>query len=167
MLAYDNARLPEALLRAGLALSDDLIACGLQTLDWIMSKQTAPQGHFRAVGSSSFGREMPSRSPSISSRWRHPRRSMPAPPPTTPPATHVGSRRANKAYSAVPGRQRPRPAARHTQGRRLFRRSDADRAGNRNRGRRIDPGGAANGVLCDFWAFKTGGNSGRTDRAVA
>lgn len=57
VLAYDNARLPEAMLRAGLALKrDDLIACGISTLEWIMEKQTAPQGHFRAVGSESFGR---------------------------------------------------------------------------------------------------------------
>lgn len=57
VLAYDNARLPEAMIRAGLALSrDDLVACGLETLEWIISKQTAPDGHFRAVGSESFGR---------------------------------------------------------------------------------------------------------------
>lgn len=57
VLAYDNARLPEAMLRAGLALNRaDLIACGLDTLDWIVARQTAPEGHFRAVGSESFGR---------------------------------------------------------------------------------------------------------------
>ena len=57
VLAYDNARLPEAMLRAGMALArKDLIACGLETLTWIIGKQTAPQGHFRAVGSESFGR---------------------------------------------------------------------------------------------------------------
>ncbi|WP_010185342.1 glycosyltransferase family 4 protein [Sphingomonas sp. PAMC 26605] len=57
VLAYDNARLPEALLRAGLALKrDDMIQCGLQTLEWIVAKQTSPDGRFRAVGSESFGR---------------------------------------------------------------------------------------------------------------
>ncbi len=57
VLAYDNARLPEAMIRAGLALERaDLVACGLDTLDWIIGKQTAPEGHFRAVGSESFGR---------------------------------------------------------------------------------------------------------------
>ena len=57
VLAYDNARLPEALIRAGMALSrEDLLACGLETLDWIIAKQTAPEGHFRAIGSESFGR---------------------------------------------------------------------------------------------------------------
>src|SRR3546814_778232 len=58
VLAYDNARLPEAMLRAGLALGrDDLIACGLDTLDWIIARQTSPDGRFRAIGTESFGRE--------------------------------------------------------------------------------------------------------------
>lgn len=58
VLAYDNARLPEALLRAGRALGrDDFVACGLSTLDWIVAQQTSPEGKFRAVGSESFGRE--------------------------------------------------------------------------------------------------------------
>lgn len=58
VLAYDNARLPEALIRAGLALGNDaFIACGIETLDWIISRQTSPEGRFRAVGTESFGRE--------------------------------------------------------------------------------------------------------------
>jgi hypothetical protein len=57
VLAYDNARLPEALLRAGSALGRaDFIATGLETLDWIVARQTSPEGRFRAVGSESFGR---------------------------------------------------------------------------------------------------------------
>jgi glycosyltransferase involved in cell wall biosynthesis len=57
VLAYDNARLPQALLRAGQALGRrDLIDCGLQTLDWIVAKQTSPEGRFRAVGTESFHR---------------------------------------------------------------------------------------------------------------
>jgi len=57
VLAYDNARLPEALIRAGVALGrDDLVACGLSTLRWICDKQTSPQGRFRAVGTESFHR---------------------------------------------------------------------------------------------------------------
>jgi len=56
VLAYDNCRLPEALLRAGLMLErNDLIDIGLETLTWISTLQTAPEGHFRAVGSESFG----------------------------------------------------------------------------------------------------------------
>ncbi len=58
-LSYDNARLPEALLRAGIALSDDgMIADGLATLEWLKDMQSAPAGHFRAVGTDSFGRSM-------------------------------------------------------------------------------------------------------------
>ena len=57
VLAYDNARLPEALLRAGKALGrEDLVRCGVQTLDWIARKQISHEGKFRAVGSESFGR---------------------------------------------------------------------------------------------------------------
>src|SRR3569623_21724 len=55
--AYDNARLPEALIRAGMALSrQDLIDCGIAALDWIAAQQPAPAGRIRAVGTESFGR---------------------------------------------------------------------------------------------------------------
>jgi glycosyltransferase involved in cell wall biosynthesis len=57
VLAYDNARLPQALIAAGRALGrQDLIDCGLSTLEWICSKQTSPEGRFRAVGTDSFHR---------------------------------------------------------------------------------------------------------------
>jgi len=57
VLAYDNARLPEAMIRAGVALErQELIATGLRTLDWIVGQQTSPEGRFRAVGTDSFGR---------------------------------------------------------------------------------------------------------------
>jgi glycosyltransferase involved in cell wall biosynthesis len=57
ILAYDNARLPQALLLAGRHLGDpQMIGQGLATLDWIVARQQAPEGHFRAVGSESFGR---------------------------------------------------------------------------------------------------------------
>lgn len=58
VLAYDNARLPEALIRAGHALGRaDFVARGIETLDWIVGRQTSPEGRFRAVGTESFGRE--------------------------------------------------------------------------------------------------------------
>jgi len=58
VLAYDNARLPEALLRAGMALGrSELTSVGLETLEWIVGQQTSPEGRFRAVGTESFGRE--------------------------------------------------------------------------------------------------------------
>lgn len=57
VLAYDNARLPEALLRAGMASGEkELVEVGIETLGWLAALQTAEKGHFRAVGSESFGR---------------------------------------------------------------------------------------------------------------
>ncbi|MBX3563180.1 MAG: glycosyltransferase [Sphingomonas sp.] len=57
VLAYDNARLPEALLRAGQALGrSEFTSVGLETLEWIVVRQTSPEGRFRAVGTESFGR---------------------------------------------------------------------------------------------------------------
>ncbi len=55
-LAYDNARLPEALLLTGLATdAPDMTAAGLRTLDWLAGVQTVGAGRFRPVGSDSFG----------------------------------------------------------------------------------------------------------------
>jgi glycosyltransferase involved in cell wall biosynthesis len=57
VLAYDNARLPEALLRAGMALGDEAaIDTGLETLEWICAVQTNARGAFRPVGTDSFQR---------------------------------------------------------------------------------------------------------------
>ncbi len=56
-LAYDNARLPEALIRAGALLKrDDYLEVGLQTLQWLDAIQTSPTGNFSAIGSDSFSR---------------------------------------------------------------------------------------------------------------
>jgi glycosyltransferase involved in cell wall biosynthesis len=56
VLAYDNARLPQALIQTGLATGTDAYTdAGLQSLRWLMAKQTAPSGCFRPVGSESFG----------------------------------------------------------------------------------------------------------------
>ncbi|MCM5552790.1 glycosyltransferase family 4 protein [Pleomorphomonas sp. NRK KF1] len=57
VLAYDNARLPEALIRAGQWLDkDDMIRDGIAALDWLAELQTDTDGHFRPVGTESFGR---------------------------------------------------------------------------------------------------------------
>ncbi len=57
VLAYDNARLPQALIAAGRTLGrPELTECGLATLQWICDKQTSPEGRFRAVGTESFNR---------------------------------------------------------------------------------------------------------------
>lgn len=56
-LAYDNARLPEALIRSGMALGNNArIELGLSTLRWLIARQTGPRGTFRPVGSNGFGR---------------------------------------------------------------------------------------------------------------
>ncbi len=57
VLAYDNCRLPEALIAAGRAVGrDDWVRTGLATLDWICDKQTSERGLYRPVGHESFGR---------------------------------------------------------------------------------------------------------------
>ena len=57
LLAYDNARLPQALIHTGLAThTPSYVEAGLRSLRWLMSVQTAPAGYFRPVGSKSFGR---------------------------------------------------------------------------------------------------------------
>lgn len=57
VLAYDNARLPEALLRIGHLLGDrEAIDLGLETLEWIARIQTNGRGAFRPVGTDSFQR---------------------------------------------------------------------------------------------------------------
>lgn len=57
VLAYDNARLPEALIRAGQHLGrEDMVKDGLAALEWLAEVQTDMRGHFRPVGTESFGR---------------------------------------------------------------------------------------------------------------
>jgi hypothetical protein len=57
MLAYDNARLPQALIQTGTACGDQRqVNVGLRTLEWLMARQTTPLGYFRPVGTDSFGR---------------------------------------------------------------------------------------------------------------
>jgi len=56
-LAYDNARLPETLIRAGRALGEpEMLDRGFSTLGWLVSQQRSPRGAFRPVGCKSFGR---------------------------------------------------------------------------------------------------------------
>lgn len=50
-VTYDNARIPQALLLAGLALKRrDLIQRGLRVLDWLMKVQTGEAGHLSIIG---------------------------------------------------------------------------------------------------------------------
>jgi hypothetical protein len=56
-LAYDNARLPQALILTGRATGDaSMVAQGLGSLRWLMGLQTAGSGFFRPVGTEGFGR---------------------------------------------------------------------------------------------------------------
>ena len=55
-LAYDNARLPQALMLTGMATqTPDYVDAGLRSLRWLMTQQTTPAGHFRPVGTAGFG----------------------------------------------------------------------------------------------------------------
>jgi glycosyltransferase involved in cell wall biosynthesis len=56
-LAYDNARLPQALIVTGMSTGElAQVQAGLRTLRWLMRMQTAPAGFFRPVGSDTFGK---------------------------------------------------------------------------------------------------------------
>ena len=57
-LAYDNARISQALILTGLSTGvANYTISGMQTLRWLIDRQTAAAGHFRPVGSDSFGRD--------------------------------------------------------------------------------------------------------------
>jgi hypothetical protein len=55
-LAYSNARLPQALIRAGMrAANDEMVAAGLEALDWLVTIQRCEvKGHFVPIGSLGF-----------------------------------------------------------------------------------------------------------------
>ncbi len=56
VLGYDNPRLSQALIEAGMALRRaDYTAAGVETLEWIANQQIAASGHFRPIGSDTFG----------------------------------------------------------------------------------------------------------------
>jgi glycosyltransferase involved in cell wall biosynthesis len=56
VLGYDNPRLSQALIEAGLALGDPRFTkAGLDSLSWIARQQVAANGNFRPVGSDTFG----------------------------------------------------------------------------------------------------------------
>lgn len=58
VLSYDNPRLCQALIEGGMLLGEKRWQnAGLETLAWIGECQTSQQGHFRPIGSESFGKE--------------------------------------------------------------------------------------------------------------
>ena len=56
VLAYSNARLPQALIRAGMRSSNDaMVSAGLEALDWLaMIQRCEIKGHFVPIGSHGF-----------------------------------------------------------------------------------------------------------------
>jgi hypothetical protein len=55
VVSYANARLPQVLILGGRwADNPRAYEIGLKSLRWLMEKQTAPDGHFRPVGSNGF-----------------------------------------------------------------------------------------------------------------
>jgi len=57
-LAYDNARLPQALVLTGKATQTPrYLDAGLRSLRWLMTQQTTTAGQFRPIGSASFGEQ--------------------------------------------------------------------------------------------------------------
>jgi glycosyltransferase involved in cell wall biosynthesis len=55
-LAYSNARLPQALIRAGMrAANEEMVLAGLEALDWLVTLQRCDaKGHFVPIGSQGF-----------------------------------------------------------------------------------------------------------------
>ncbi len=55
-LAYSNARLPQALVRAGVrAGNEEMVAAGIEALDWLVALQHCEvKGHFVPIGSQGF-----------------------------------------------------------------------------------------------------------------
>ena len=59
VVAYGNARLPQAMLLVGSACGDErMLSAGLDSLDWLMETQRCPtNGHFVPIGSQGFYRQ--------------------------------------------------------------------------------------------------------------
>ncbi len=58
-LAYENARMPQALIITGITMGNPVFAAaGLRSLRWLMDLQTTPADCFRPVGSHGFGEEL-------------------------------------------------------------------------------------------------------------
>jgi hypothetical protein len=54
-VAYDNARIPQALILTGRWTGrSDILEIGLRTLHWLLENQTGELGYFRPVGSNGF-----------------------------------------------------------------------------------------------------------------
>jgi glycosyltransferase involved in cell wall biosynthesis len=55
ILAYDNAKLPHALIASGRSADDsEVLQLGLKALRWLVDQQKSPAGHFCPIGSNGF-----------------------------------------------------------------------------------------------------------------
>jgi glycosyltransferase involved in cell wall biosynthesis len=55
LLAYENARLPQALIAGGESAGDrHMLEVGLNSLRWLVGVQSAPRRHFRPIGTNGF-----------------------------------------------------------------------------------------------------------------
>jgi glycosyltransferase involved in cell wall biosynthesis len=64
VVTYDNARVPQALILAGLALGDEgLTQRGLRVLSWLLEVQTSDDGHLSVIGSDGWLRRGGRRAP--------------------------------------------------------------------------------------------------------
>lgn len=55
IVAYDNAKIPHALILSGRWTNQPrMLEAGLASLRWLAERQTAPEGHFRPVGSNGW-----------------------------------------------------------------------------------------------------------------
>jgi len=96
-LAYDNARLPQALIVTGMATKmPGYVDAGLRSLRWLMTQQTSSAGHFRPVGTAGFGEHRQHPRAFDQQPWKRRRQS--------PHAWRLGGR------TAIPAGKRPRAA---------------------------------------------------------
>ena len=64
VVTYDNARVPQALILAGLALDEEsLTRRGLRVLSWLLDVQTADNGHLSVIGNDGWLRRGGRRAP--------------------------------------------------------------------------------------------------------
>lgn len=55
-VAYANARIPQAMIKAGHVLNDSkILSMGLASLNWLLARQTSENGDFAPVGSEGAG----------------------------------------------------------------------------------------------------------------
>ena len=64
VVTYDNARVPQAMILAGLVLDEqNLVQRGLRALDWLLAVQTSDDGHLSVIGSDGWLRRGGRRAP--------------------------------------------------------------------------------------------------------